>query len=188
MKCIITDCKNEAKAAKGYCYKHYMRFHIYGDPHFTQIIVEHPEKCTIKGCENKYLYVGLCKFHYYNTQYQINWRKNYRKINRKKLYIFHKKWDKKNPGRRNKADRDRIARIKKELLNIMGNKCICCGVSEWWNLTFNHIKPLKGKNRIYYEQLLIKLLKSPKERNKMQVMCFGCNNSKKTGEKCQINH
>lgn len=75
-----------------------------------------------------------------------------------------------------------------KLFKIMGNKCICCGVIEWWNLTIDHIIPLNGKKRIVTPTLYRKLLDNPEEIKYYQLMCCGCNYSKHTGEKCTINH
>ncbi|WP_428323690.1 hypothetical protein [Nitrosopumilus sp.] len=79
-------------------------------------------------------------------------------------------------------------KAKIKLLKIMGGKCVCCGLTQWWILTIDHIKPVKKDKRIDSRSLMFKLLKNPEMRKDFQVMCYGCNNSKNTGEKCNFDH
>lgn len=78
-------------------------------------------------------------------------------------------------------------RKKIELLKIMGGKCICCGNTEWWNLTLDHLIPIRRKN---HERTGITtlLLKNPQMMKDFQILCYGCNNSKNSYEKCRLDH
>ena len=78
--------------------------------------------------------------------------------------------------------------IKIWLLTKIGKKCKCCGIKEWWNLTFDHIKPLGSKKKPYYASLLWKLKNNPDLRKDFQILCYGCNASKSTNIKCGLNH
>lgn len=62
-QCSIDGCESESRA-RGFCQRHYQRWHKHGDPHYT-----HPyskaEVCSVEGCgERKRLRVGLCNKHY----------------------------------------------------------------------------------------------------------------------------
>jgi len=74
-----------------------------------------------------------------------------------------------------------------KLLRIMGGKCVCCGNTEYWNLTMDHIVPTResGSNRI---DLVPLLLDNPSMHSKFQILCYGCNNSKNSHESCKIDH
>ena len=63
MKCMVPGCENPSKT-KGYCGKHYRRFHLYGDVNHVEKVYEHPSECTVSGCDNPYQTNGLCNMHY----------------------------------------------------------------------------------------------------------------------------
>ncbi len=77
-----------------------------------------------------------------------------------------------------------------ELFNSMGGKCKCCGITEWWNLTVDHIKPIHQPfiKRENTYKMVKRLLKNKGDRKDFQILCFGCNNSKNTNEKCGLDH
>jgi len=91
-------------------------------------------------------------------------------------------------------DRDYIRKRnngkKLEAIKLMGNKCVCCGVSEWWNLTFDHIIPVSKSNkpRIPSNTFTNQIIKDSELRNEFQLLCWGCNMSKMTNKTCQIEH
>lgn len=82
-------------------------------------------------------------------------------------------------------------KLKIKLLNRLGGKCVCCGVGmeQWWNLTFDHIKPqlikIKGDNYTsdWWQSLIHIVDLSP-----FQILCFGCNSSKGKREECTLPH
>ena len=77
--------------------------------------------------------------------------------------------------------------IKFQILDCLGWKCACCGVTEWWNLTLDHIKPTfdaKTRSRVT-KKILNHILNHPEE---YQTLCWGCNNSKSNRERCTIDH
>jgi len=55
------------------------------------------------------------------------------------------KWQKDHPDRANNKARKWRTNLKLKMLDIIGKSCVCCGVSEWWNLSIDHIEPVKGK-------------------------------------------
>lgn len=65
-----------------------------------------------------------------------------------------------------------LYRIRK--IRAIGNRCACCGVSEWWNLTVDHIVPLTRGGT--------------DDPTNLQILCHGCNTSKSAGERCQLLH
>ena len=54
--------------AKGYCSKHYYRWKMNGDPLKTKTIVDHPNKCSVDGCQREYYEAGLCQTHYHRLR------------------------------------------------------------------------------------------------------------------------
>jgi hypothetical protein len=75
------------------------------------------------------------------------------------------------------------------MIDILGGKCTCCGVSEWWNLCIDHIEPLNGTKREKVWTTYIFIREYPEDaRNEFQLLCFGCNASKNKYYKCVIDH
>jgi hypothetical protein len=74
--------------------------------------------------------------------------------------------------------------LRKKVLLKLGQTCVCCGVQDWWNLTLDHIEPVKG-NRIPWRKLYNSVLI---DSEGYQCMCYGCNNSKNLGDKCTLDH
>ncbi len=71
-------------------------------------------------------------------------------------------------------------------IELLGGKCVCCGVTEWWNLTIDHIDwrtKDKTKSITLYNRLLRGI-----DLQKFQILCFGCNSSKHRYTKCQIHN
>ena len=96
-------------------------------------------------------------------------------------------WQKENPDKTNAKQRRYNKKLKIDALQIIGKSCICCGVSEWWNLSIDHIKPIddrrENSHNIYRDLRLGKL-----NNLDFQTLCHGCNNSKNAGMKCNIEH
>lgn len=97
------------------------------------------------------------------------------------------KWRKKNYEQYKNNYRTARHTMKIKLLKEMGGKCICCGCKDYWNLTYDHIKPIKRKNRARTD-MTQKLIKNKELRKKFQILCYGCNLSKNVYEKCVLNH
>lgn len=103
------------------------------------------------------------------------------------IYRQSKKWVKNNKTRNNNSVRDWAYNKKIKLLRLMGGKCVCCGNIEFWNLTLDHIIPIRRKNHERSE-LTTYLLKNPDKMKEFQILCYGCNNSKNSYEKCRLDH
>ena len=98
-----------------------------------------------------------------------------------------KDWVGKNRKRSRKSQRMWSYNKRIELLRIMGGKCTCCGVIDFWNLTLDHIKPIRRKNGERFDNT-ITLLKNPEKQKDFQILCYGCNISKGAYDKCSIDH
>lgn len=83
--------------------------------------------------------------------------------------------------------RDAKARPRIKLLKIMGGKCVCCGHGDWWNLDIS-LKIKITPRTIMGDKLIRMLLKNPEQIKDYQVLCGGCNMSKKNKDKCNIDH
>ncbi|MDE1814898.1 MAG: hypothetical protein KGI05_09595, partial [Thaumarchaeota archaeon] len=135
-KCSISNCKNKY-SKKGYCNKHYQRFKKYGDPLFTKVNREHDDHCSVEGCNNIFYSKGHCYEHYI-------------KLDRISSNIYLIK-------------REEVVELKKKALKILGDFCICCKVKEWWNLTFDHIKPILRETRLSLRSICIYIIQNPEE-------------------------
>ena len=82
----------------------------------------------------------------------------------------------------------RSVQRKLKLFKILGMKCVCCNISEYWNLTIDHKIPLRTSKRQSAPSLYRELLENPEKRNTIQLLCFGCNVSKNRFEKCKLDH
>ena len=58
--CSIPDC-SAAVSARGWCRKHYGRWHRHGDPLRARV---RPELCGVSGCDLKHFAKGWCELHY----------------------------------------------------------------------------------------------------------------------------
>lgn len=94
------------------------------------------------------------------------------------------KWN--NSKNHNQDQRNYHMRVKRKALEIVGERCTCCGVSEWWNLTLDHIVPVV--KRIQTVQVYLEIIKGQIPKENFQTLCFGCNNSKNIGDKCRLEH
>ena len=87
----------------------------------------------------------------------------------------------------NKRYRLNNAKIfKLKVLKILGSKCACCNIKQWWNLTVDHIKPTGKRPKItdYYKQLT----NGKHETKNLQILCYGCNLSKGQYTHCNLRH
>jgi len=163
---------------------------------------------TCKKCDNIPHSKGLCNNHYYEKnrerkkEIQKNYTKNNRdKINEKARYKYNKNIEKNRLNKRvyyrknvecmRKKAKEYINNVRLNALKILGMKCVCCDITEWWNLTIDHVEPLlesrRGTNLSH--KVFREIVKNPKKsKEKYQTLCFGCNLSKNKYKKCQINH
>ena len=77
--------------------------------------------------------------------------------------------------------------IKKQLIERLGGSCVCCGITEWWVLTFDHIKPLRENMPKYHSDWWQQLKNCP-DLSHIQLMCSGCNSSKGIDKECKLEH
>ena len=102
----------------------------------------------------------------------IIYQKNYREINKEKTKVFQTKLKEK---------------LKKQILAILGDMCVCCGCIDWWNLTVDHKNPKTRQGDSKYA-LYNKIIRGKINNNELQILCFGCNTSKHLSSKCVIDH
>lgn len=121
----------------------------------------------------------------YYSSYNKEWMRKYRKT---KKYLA---W-RKEAGQKVIAKRKEL---KQAILAHYGGKCICCGISEHYFLSIDHINNdgykskdrgngKKVKNRVsgylFYKQIV-----KDNYPNDLQILCFNCNTAKQhNGGKC----
>tara|TARA_B110000285_G_C14560954_1_gene353472 strand:+ start:45 stop:479 length:435 start_codon:yes stop_codon:yes gene_type:complete len=127
---------------------------------------------------------------YYKTEKHYSWRKAYRAKNKKYIHDQQKAY-----RLRHDVELKLAASVKRKEMNMailkkLGNKCICCGVKEWWNLTIDHIIPISKlkETRLNTYDLYSKILNGSISRRNLQILCYGCNSSKAAGLKCGLRH
>lgn len=64
--CSIAGCPSQAQK-RGWCGKHYLRWHRHGDPHYVRAAVT---GCRVDGCQRKTRSrsIDLCEAHYYRIR------------------------------------------------------------------------------------------------------------------------
>jgi hypothetical protein len=88
-------------------------------------------------------------------------------------------------------DANKVYRIelKRKAIRVLGDRCNCCGITEWWNLCIDHIEPIMGMKRVHNQKLYILIRDNPIDaRNEFQLLCFGCNASKNKYKECTLPH
>lgn len=111
---------------------------------------------------------GLCESCFDKKRYKENpkvkeYRDKYRENNRAKVRESQRKYHK---------------RIKTELFNLLGNKCVKCGFEDKRALQIDHIngggvKELKLYSTKDYRRVVLKSLQN--KENKYQLLCANCN-------------
>lgn len=87
--------------------------------------------------------------------------------------------------RLNEQARQRRAKARKELLDLLGSKCVKCGLSDWRALQIDHIDGkgwqernlICGGNPATYRRAILESIE--KGIKKYQVLCASCNQIKR---------
>ena len=68
-RCAAIDC-GKPEHTKGFCPKHYARFHKYGDPNFVKQVQNHVGNtgCKVVNCGSNHHGNGYCRVHYYHEK------------------------------------------------------------------------------------------------------------------------
>ena len=119
-----------------------------------------------------------------NSEYCRNWRarnpEKAKQINHNS-YLRRTPTQKTHDARRNKK---RQTHLKKTMIRLLGGKCACCGLTEWWCLEADHIIPEKIKHMSlgkHYTKVIENL-------DKYQLLCSGCNRAKGNRPSCRLDH
>lgn len=74
--------------------------------------------------------------------------------------------------------------LKYKILDILSKKCICCGESEEFKLTIDHVNDdgnITRKDEGTGVQLYRRILNNKIDKNRFQILCWNCNHSKHIG-------
>ena len=87
---------------------------------------------------------------------------------------YHKQYRKTHKEQRKKWRKNHIIKLRLDILNFLGNKCVKCGFSDWRALQIDHING-GGRNeikRLGYMKYYKKIKENPQE---YQILCANCN-------------
>ena len=62
MICSIDGCGGKVQA-RGWCFKHYMRWRKHGSPHVNLKEIKRLKVCSVDGCERRHRSKGMCSMH-----------------------------------------------------------------------------------------------------------------------------
>ena len=118
-----------------------------------------PYKDKEKSTENKKRYYQK------NKKYLLNKARERYKGNNEEIKKKMREYSKK-----------RYYSLKKEVFDIYGQICACCGESNSLFLTLDHIKEDGNKERKKYRgKAMYKMAVKEKDKTKYQILCFNCN-------------
>ena len=107
--------------------------------------------------------------------------KKYRQKHGKELNRQTLEWKHKNPERTKELNKNSRERIKSKVFELLGNKCIKCGFSDWRALQIDHINGSKipHKNRGKFKDVGLNLcsaiLRGERKLSEFQLLCANCN-------------
>ena|ERR1022692_131008 len=104
----------------------------------------------------------------------------YKLQNREKLRASVTRWRKNNPEKHQIQYKRKAAKLRREIIDAYGGKCVCCGEANPYFLTIDHVEN-NGRNhrKQIGESNVYRWLRAqgfPKD--KYQLMCANCNCSK----------
>lgn len=111
------------------------------------------------------------------------YQKEYWKKNHEKVLSYQRKYRKEHPEEHRTSGRNAHRRNRKEVLELMGGKCIRCGFSDIRTLQIDHVNGggVKEKKKFTAITYLKKVIKSFNEgKNEYQLLCANCNWIKKS--------
>jgi len=104
--------------------------------------------------------------------------KNYRLRHPERNSISCRKWRNNHMKQRRNYECIYFGKIRKKVIEILGNKCVRCGINDIRVLQIDHIKPCGSKNRknlhLIYKEILQNL-----NQKEYQLLCSNCNWIKK---------
>ena len=117
-----------------------------------------------------------------------NLTKNYRQAHPEEIRKNAKRWYRKNRVEQKRTQKNREAALRDKIYARYGNQCVCCGETEKFFLTLDHVKGLGKKHRkeirrsgFNFYRWIVKH-RYPKI---LQLMCYNCNCGRyRNGGKC----
>ena len=163
------------------------------------IVGRHPSGTCGLACyhknykrNNKAKFAGYHKKNYPKNKdrWNANKRSRYKAdpVYREKIRVNINKWRAANRVRYRASTNAMLLREKRIVIAMLGGKCVCCGLTAWWCLTIDHIRPLRGRPRPRRQGFIHGLITGRIPPDNLQVLCSGCNMSKGTGTRCRLNH
>ena len=146
-----------------------------------------------KSSEDKIAYIPVCRecgAILTDENWYTSLKKEYSYICKDCKNKYNKEWQQDNKDKCNQSNRESNHRLRDEVINEYGGKCVCCGETRREYLTIDHINGGGGKHRreigIRGSQFY-RWLKQNNYPKGFQVLCFNCNCGKKDYGICPHN-
>jgi len=94
------------------------------------------------------------------------------------LYQYNKKWREKNKNYYRPYAKEYARRIRREVIEHYGSKCVCCGETTYEFLSFDHINGKGKEHRKITGTSLALWLKRNNYPKTIQILCHNCNQAK----------
>lgn len=111
------------------------------------------------------------------NKYAREWYRN----NKEKGKEYRRRYREKNKIKDNESKRKYAIGIKQKAINIMGGKCVKCGISDIRILTINHLhhqdvkKMTKTKRRKRGRYAYLAIIKGEQDMTRIDLRCYNCN-------------
>lgn len=109
--------------------------------------------------------------------------KNWRIKNKDRVLNYQRQWINNNSDKHNEYNRNRMRKLKSEVLAHYGNRCACCGETEPIFLTIDHVNNDGAAHRkqIHGDKIYPHIIKA-NFPDTFQILCWNCNLGKQLND------
>lgn len=97
---------------------------------------------------------------------------------------YQREYTKRNRVQLNAARADYFKKVRVEVVEKYGGKCVCCGETQFEFLCFDHINNDGSEHRKAVKHSMALWLKKSGFPSNFQILCFNCNNAKQYSGGC----
>lgn len=91
-----------------------------------------------------------------------------------------REWYERNKGQARKAARERFQRLRAEMLDLLGGRCVRCGYHDRRALEIDHLIPRKETRLKEWHREMSNIREHPEQ---YQLLCANCHTIKSKGER-----